>query len=152
MISAMIFMTGCINSVVNQIEVTVTGTVERGDPTATSRGTLYLTALREWRGEGDLRYPMLPIESTNIDGLGRYEWTFLVDTDRDEGLAIYGWLDEDDDGVLCRLDGATESAGLTVLDWNGIDYDLNADLTLDQDCVGAERLYSIQMNAADETD
>ena len=135
---------GCINSVVNLKEITLTGTVQQSDPSVTTDGKLYLTVLREWRGEGDLRYPMLPVTSIEVDGLGLYEWTFNINIDRDEGLALYGWLDSDQDGIFCSLDGDVERSGLTVLGSGPLDYVMNADLTLDSECIGVERLYSMQ--------
>ena len=94
---------------------------------------------------------MLPITSIEMDGLGQYEWTFTINIDRDEGLALYGWLDTDNDGVLCGLGGDIEQAGLTVLD-TPLDYLIAADLRLDSPCIGVERLYSIQTTSPTDND
>ena len=135
----MIFLfLACINSSTDFKEITLRGTVSS---TSESTGNVELVALREWSGKGILRYPMAELDRTTLSEVGAFEWTLLVEQNEDEGLALYGWLDSDLDGELCGLNGEPELSGLTVIDYNEVNYNFDLELNLEHSCVGVERLY-----------
>ena len=78
--------------------------------------------LREWSGKGILRYPMAELDRTTLSETGAFEWTLLIEQNEDEGLALYGWLDTDLDGELCGFNSDPELSGLTVIDYNEMNY------------------------------
>ena len=99
-----------------------------------------VTILHEWFGEGNLRYPMYPLEEGTFDGNNLDSWTVLVEQGQGEGLALSVWEDVDGDEILCSLDNREERAGLVMIDENELVVDIEMELT--QECVGFELLYS----------
>ena len=100
-----------------------------------------LSAHHTWAGSGPLRHPMAAFESTQLDGLGAFEWIIDVPLEDDtEGLTLSAWLDRDSDGVLCAIDGATdEPAGAaSIQQWPT--YEATTSIVLDQPCAGPETL------------
>ena len=102
--------------------------------------THHVTILYEWFGEGDLRYPMYPIDDTSFDGDTLISWLPLVEQGEGEGLVIYTWEDVNGDGVLCSLDDSEERTGLIILDETEFTFDVEIELT--HQCLGFEFMYS----------
>ncbi len=85
------------------------------------------------------------IASFEVEGETRapdsWRETILVPTEEGEGLVVYAWLDLDNDGVLCGLNGAgNEPVGLIKLA-EFPSHNLEFELLLDGVCLGPERLY-----------
>ena len=131
----------CFNQTISYKEIVISGSVSIPEDDLEAVGSVQLRAYREWTGDDSLRNPLLEIDKLKIDALGPYEWTLRVDRNQHEGLAIYGWLDRDNDGVLCHLYGEREPAGLLVLNWTSIDHFAQVDILFDQECAAAESLY-----------
>ena len=109
-----------------------------------SGSTHHATLLHEWVGEGDLRYPMFPLDETSFSGERLESWLVLVEQNQGEGLALFIWEDLDADGVHCALDGSEERSGLILL--NSEELVLNGELELSNTCMGFERLYGLISN------
>ena len=109
--------------------------------------THYATILYEWFGEGDLRYPMYPIDETSFDGDTLISWLPLVEQGEGEGLVVYIWEDVNGDGVLCSLDNGEERTGLVILDESEFVVDIEIELT--HQCLGFELMYSKIYNEAE---
>ena len=109
--------------------------------------THYATVLYEWFGEGDLRYPMYPIDETSFDGDTLISWLPLVEQGEGEGLVVYIWEDVNGDGVLCSLNDGEERTGLVILDDSEFVVDIEIELT--HQCLGFELMYSQIHNEAE---
>ena len=109
--------------------------------------THYATVLYEWFGEGDLRYPMYPIDETSFDGDTLISWLPLVEQGEGEGLVVYIWEDVNGDGVLCSLNDGEERTGLVILDESDFVVDIEIELT--HQCLGFELMYSQIHNEAE---
>ena len=107
----------------------------------TSGASHQATLLYEWFGEGVLRYPMYPIDETTFDGDTVASWKVLVEKEQGEGLALYVWEDVDGDEALCSPENRSERAGLILVDGTELQQEIS--LELQQECLGAERLYGL---------
>jgi len=87
-----------------------------------------------------LRTPLGRVDETELDGPGAATWTTLVPQDEGQGLVLYGWLDLDDDGLLCAPGAAPEPAGLVEIAGFPA-HSLAFTLTLDAPCAGASALF-----------
>jgi hypothetical protein len=136
MIFLLLSMVGCISQEIPyreyDISIQVTNAIEGAQHT--------ITILHEWFGEGDLRYPMYPLEEKTFSSDTLDSWTVLVEQGQGEGLVISIWEDTDGDKVFCSLDNREERIGLVVLDENEFVMDIEIELT--HECMGFELLYS----------
>ena len=130
------FMMGCTSQEFSFREYDISIHVQNaGDNTKHQATILY-----EWFGEGDLRYPMYPIEEVEFDGDVLEEWKPLVKQGEGEGLVVYVWEDQDNDDVFCSLENKEERAGLLILDEASFVLDIDIELT--HTCMGFESLYT----------
>lgn len=126
---------GCVNETTELYRIEVTGEV-----TTQAQGTVYATFHYAWFGQGDTRHPLGPIETVELAGAGVWSHTLAYPRAKGgEGLVVYMWQDVDGDGVLCAPGAEREPSGLVEL--GALDHDMRADVTLDAECLGAERLY-----------
>lgn len=134
---------GCINDDIALYEVRIRGSVSAPGLPA-ERGTLHLEFHHQQSfGRGALAHPLGEIDRRSLPAPTQplaIDETLLYPTGSGEGLVIYGWLDRDGDGILCAPGQTAEPAGL-VLAAGFPAHDLTIDLTLNQPCAGAERLY-----------
>ena len=133
-----LFLVGCISQEIYYKQYDISLEVVN----ATSGAAHNATLLFEWFGQGELRYPMYPIEEVSFDGDGLQNWEVLVEEDLGEGLALFVWEDVDDDGVHCSLDNRTERSGLVVFDDSQIVVEQQIELS--SECLGFERLFELQ--------
>lgn len=131
---ALVLLTGCVNETIELFRVEVTGEVE-----SAAQGTIYVTLHHAFSGQGVTRHPLGPIETLELSGPGPWSHTFEYPLATGEGLVVYMWQDVDGDGALCAPDAAREPSGLTAL--GPIEHEMRADVRLEAECLGAERLY-----------
>jgi len=76
-------------------------------------GTLHVYTYNTWRGNGELRHPLAPIEEyLEFDYTGDViEHEFEYTDGWGIGFAVYAWLDTDGDGILCTPTKRDEFAG-----------------------------------------
>lgn len=128
---------GCINTDRRLHEVELHGEVVAEGAAA---GVVHLELHHAETGTGPLRTPLGRIDETELAGPGAAMWTTLVPLDEGAGLVLYGWLDLDDDGLLCAPGAAPEPAG--VVEIAGFPaHSLAFTLTLDTPCAGASALF-----------
>lgn len=132
----------CVNEDRHFYEVRLDGRVATEDPDLDGQGEVHLELHHGYLGEGVLRRPLGSIEQWTLDPAERQlQDVVLVSTDGGaEGLVLHGWLDLDQDGVLCGVTASLmEPAGLLVLDYPA--HEIGFELVLDSPCKGAEALY-----------
>ena len=98
-----------------------------------------LMLLHEWIGEGELRYPMYPLEELYFEGEVLESWTVQVEQNVGEGLALFVWEDIDGDEVHCGIDKEEERSKLIVVDENILSIDMT--IELEESCLGFEHQY-----------
>ena len=130
------FMMGCVSQKFSFREYEISIHMTNSEENTKHHATI----LYEWFGEGELRYPMYPIEEIEFQGDTLEEWKPLVQQEEGEGLALYVWEDVDDDNVFCSLGNGEERAGLIVLDDTELTMDIEMELT--HPCLGFESLYT----------
>ena len=136
----MLFFFACVSQERFFTEYDISVQVTNAEPNTTH----HVTLLHEWVGEGDLRYPMFPLEETTFTGDRLDSWLVLVEQDIGEGLALFVWEDINDDDVHCALDDRNERSGLILLDAETLV--LSDDIELSDICLGFERLYGLLEN------
>lgn len=141
--SLLLLAFGCINDDVQLYEVTVRGRAI-APAWSTSNGALHLEFHHQLRtGRGALAHPLGEFDTRTEDVTSLpapFQETVLYPTQAGQGLIVYGWLDVDDDGVLCAPGQTEEPAGLVVVP-DFPRHQANIDLLLNTPCAGAERLY-----------
>lgn len=131
-------LAACINDDNHFYEVTLAGEVMVA--TGASSGTLHLELHHAWTGRGPLRTPLGLVDATELEAVGPIAWTALIPVDVGEGLVLYGWLDRDEDGLLCGRDAAPEPAG--VVELAGFPaHALDFSLVLAADCAAPTALF-----------
>jgi len=114
------------------------------DPVFSDTGRLHLQAHHAWFGEAELRHPLGLIEAWEGGELSAshavIEHTLLVPLGLGEGLAVFGFMDVDGDGVHCAVGQDGEPSGIVVTtELDG--HSLALDLLLDSACLGPEALH-----------
>jgi len=111
-------------------------------PLVLPKGTLHVYTYNAWRGRGDLRHPLAPIEEYlefEFDG-GVIEHQFDYIKNSGAGFAVYAWLDTDGDGALCTPTKRDEFSGLTVLP-EFADELIEVSVELSSPCAGPDRFF-----------
>lgn len=130
-------LAGCVNSTTRLVEIVLSLDVQAAEGLD---GPVYGELQHTWRGEGELRVPLIPFESFELEGPGLHTLQAQVPVDEGEGLSVYAWLDLDGDGVLCALGVDDEPAGLTHVEPFPATAG-EATLGLDWPCAGPEQLF-----------
>lgn len=105
---------GCGAPEVPPMPVSISGSINAPDGVAID-GKVYINVYHAWALDGELRHPVEYIESFEAI-VGRFSIEFAYPLDKGEGLLVYAWLDNDNDGVLCTPSDRNDLAGLTEVD------------------------------------
>ncbi len=136
-------LVGCVNADVELFEVNLAVDVSV-DPAFTDVGSLQLQAHHAFFGSGELRHPLGLIESWDAGEFTAptttVEHSLLVPLGEGSGLAVYAYLDIDDDAILCNIGQADEPSGIVVVD-EIAEHSLALTIVLESACFGPEGLH-----------
>jgi len=139
--ASVLVLTACSEAPVVTAPVTLNLSIE-APKSSSLAGTVHLYTFNAWRGEGDLRHPLAPIEEklTYDFGDGNITHTFEYPENMGDGFAVYAFLDTDGDGALCSPANRSEFAGFVVQDEQPSG-EMNIAIELDSACAGWDRFY-----------
>ena len=129
----------CYNEVLRFRRVEITGVIE--SDISAEEGKVYLSAHHAWFGNDILRFPAAEFDSTIRDELGSFVWDIDVPIfEEADGLLIYAWQDQDEDGIFCSLHGTEEYSDLVEVDVYP-SFTAHVELTLARLCQPPENLW-----------
>jgi len=138
-----VFMTACSEPDVPTRTIKVIINAEAPN-VADPKGTLHVYTFNAWRGEGNLRHPLAPLEEYlefDYDG-SPIEHSFEYELNSGRGFAVYAWLDTDGDGALCTPTKRDEFSGLTKADEFPADV-VEVTVEMSSPCAGPDRFFPV---------
>ena len=107
----------------------------QGEVRSSTTGAIELWLMHEQFGDGALQTRHAVIATKQLDAPGAFDWTVLVPLGSGSGVSLYGWQDQNGDGIHC-LPGTETEPEATVLLSDAVSFDLRADLRLEPGCQG----------------
>ena len=109
----------------------------QGEVRSSASGAIELWLMHDRYGEGALQTRFAVIATKELEAPGPFEWTVLVPLDLGSGLSLYGWQDDNGDGVHCFPGTAIEREA-TILLSETARFELTAALQLEPACNGPQ--------------